>query len=269
LEHLLAAWTKVARQLKEAKHVIVLTDYDGTLTPIVERPELAHLSEDTRKVLRSLANQKQFTVGVMSGRSLSDLKDKVRVSNVVYAGNHGMEMEGPGLRYVNPAAEELSPVLKLIHLVLSRALGAIPGVLVEDKGLTLSVHYRMAAPERVAEVKGAVEQAVGTAQAAGKVRLTAGKMVYEIRPAVEWDKGKALKLLIEKYGRRDKTAAVVYLGDDRTDEDAFKAVEEYGNGVSVFVGEEKAGSFARYFLRSPAEVISLLGGLPGIAPRGH
>lgn len=269
MEHLVAAWAKVSRQLKEARHILLLCDYDGTLTPIVERPEMAELSEKARELLDTLTGSPKFTVGVMSGRSLSDLKDKVRVNNIVYAGNHGMEMEGPGLRYVNPAAEELRPVLRLIRQVLSRALATIPGALVEDKGLTLSVHYRMVAPERVAEVKSAVEQVVGTAQAAGKVRLTAGKMVYEIRPAVEWDKGKALKLLIEKYGRRDKTAAVVYLGDDRTDEDAFKAVEEYGNGVSVFVGEEKAESCARYFLRSPAEVISLLGELQGIAPRGH
>lgn len=269
MEHLVAAWATVARQLSEARHILLLCDYDGTLTPIVERPEMAELSEKARELLGALATHPKFTVGVMSGRSLSDLKDKVRVRNVVYAGNHGMEIEGPGLRYVNPAAEELRPVLKLLHRVLSRALGAIPGVLVEDKGLTLSVHYRIVELGKTAEVKSAVEQAVGTAQAAGKVRLTAGKMVYEIRPAVEWDKGQALKLLIEKYGRRDKTAAVVYLGDDRTDEDAFKAVEEYGNGVSVFVSEEKAESCARYFLRSPAEVISLLGVLPGIAPRGH
>lgn len=269
MEHLLAAWSGVCRQLNEARHILLMCDYDGTLTPIVERPELAELSEKTRELLETLAGKSDFTMGVMSGRSLSDIKDKVRVSNIVYAGNHGMEMEGPGFRYINAKAEELKPVLRVIHRVLSRALSSIPGTLVEDKVLTLSVHYRMVTADRIDEVKSAVEQAVGMAQAAGKVRLTSGKMVYEIRPAVAWDKGKALALLIEKYGRRDKTTAVVYLGDDRTDEDAFKAIEEYGNGISVFVGGEMAESHARYFLRSPAEVESLLRGLQGIVPRGR
>lgn len=269
MEHLLAAWDRVTRQLSEARHILLVCDYDGTLTPIVERPELAELSDKARRLLGALTGKPGFTVAVMSGRSLSDIKDKVRVANIIYAGNHGMEMTGPGLRYVNPEAEESRPIMRLLHKVLTRALATVPGALVEDKGLTLSVHYRMVAPERAGEVKSAVERAVGMTQAVGKIKLTSGKMVYEIRPAVAWDKGKALELLIKKYGRRDKTTAIIYLGDDRTDEDAFRAIEDYGNSVSVFVGGEKAESRARYFLKSATEVINLLGELQGIALKGR
>ncbi len=271
MEHLLSAWAKVARQLKETNHVLLLTDYDGTLTPIVERPELASLSENTRKLLAALAGNRKFTVGVISGRSLSDLKDKVRVSNIIYAGNHGLEIEGPGWRFVSPLAQEFKPILRLIRYVLNRVLSTIRGVLVEDKELTLSVHYRMVAPDKTEEVKSAVTQVVSGAQAAGKVRLTSGKKVFEVRPAIQWDKGKALKMLIEKYGSRYRKALVMYLGDDLTDEDGFKVIEEYENGISIYVGEEGEEvreSAARYYLKSPAEVTNFLAMLAKQSQRG-
>ena len=269
MEHLFADWAKVSRQLKEARHILLLADYDGTLTPIVERPELAELPEETRRVLRTLAAQRRFTVGIISGRSLSDLQGKVRLENIIYAGNHGMEIEGPGLSYVSPLARELRPVLQLIHRVLSKVLSTIRGVLVEDKGLTLSVHYRMVPPEKAGEVKTTVEQVCGQAQAAGKVRLTQGKKVYEVRPAIDWHKGKTLELLIEKYGQQYGQPLVIYLGDDLSDEDGFQAIEDYGNGISVFIGEERGVSRARYFLRSPSEVSEALNRLSQIALRTH
>jgi trehalose-phosphatase len=260
LEHLLSVWPKIAKQLIDARRILLLTDYDGTLTPIVERPELANLPESTRLMLEALAQRYDFTVGVISGRALADLKDKVGISGIIYAGNHGLEIEGPGISFVNPVAEELKPIFRVMHYVLSRTLGTIKGVLVENKGLSLSVHYRLTGERKATEVEKIVKKVVGGAEAAGQAKITSGKKVYEVRPAVTWDKGKAVKLLMKKYGKGGRKSGLLpmYFGDDLTDEDGFRVIENYGSGISVFVGEEDQQSAARYFLKSPAEVATFL-----------
>jgi len=270
LEHLLSVWPRVALQLRDARHILLLTDYDGTLTPIVERPELANLPESTRLVFEALARRYEFRVGVISGRALADLKDKVGIRGIIYAGNHGLEIEGPGISFVNPVAEEFRPILRIVHYVLSRALGRIRGVIVEDKGLSLSVHYRLVEEDDTEQVENAFERIAGGAQALGKVKITSGKKVYEVKPAVAWDKGKAIKLLMKKYGKGGRKSGLlpIYLGDDLTDEDGFRVIENYGNGLSVFVGEKGQHSAARYFLKSPAEVAAFLEILLEQARRG-
>jgi len=270
LEHLFSAWSKVAQQLRNARRILLVTDYDGTLTPIVERPELANLPDGTRQLLRSLARQRRFKLGVISGRALVDLKNKVNISGIIYAGNHGLEIEGQGVSFINPLAQEIRPFLRVIYRVLSIALGTIRGVLVEDKGLTLSVHYRLVAEGKSKEVKSIFERIAGGAQALGKIRINSGKKVYEVRPAVNWDKGKAVKLLMKKYGKGGRQSGLlpIYLGDDLTDEDGFAIIEKYGSGLSVFVGEANQDTEARYFLKSPAEVVKFLGMLLEQAQKG-
>ncbi len=265
MEHLLSVWPKVGARVRDAGHILLLADYDGTLTPIVSRPELADLPEDTRGFLRALARQRHITVGVLSGRALSDLKDKVGIGGIIYAGNHGLEMEGPDLRFVNPVAEESRPILRIMHDTLTRAVGRIEGVLVEDKGLGISVHFRLAEEGAAKGVETAVKRIVRSVNSTGKTRITSGKEMCEVRPAVAWDKGNAIELLIEKYGgeRREGGLLAMYLGDDLTDEDGFRAIEDSGIGISVLVGKQGRhdpdGTMARYFLQSPAEVATFLG----------
>jgi len=270
LEHLLSVWPKVVQQLKDARHILLLTDYDGTLTPIVERPELASLSKEMRQLLQALAHQRRFTVGIISGRALVDLMNKVNIGGIIYAGNHGLEIKGMGVSFVNPLAEEMRPILRIVHHVLRRTLGTIRGVLVEDKGLTLSVHYRLVDKGKTKEVKSKFERTVGGIQALDKVRITSGKKVYEIRPAVDWDKGKAVKLLMKKFGKGGRQSGLlpIYLGDDLTDEDGFRVIEKYGRGISVFVGDAKQDTTARYFLKSPTEIAQFLSLLLKEAQRG-
>jgi len=270
LQHLLSIWPRVAEEIRNARHILLLTDFDGTLTPIVERPELANLSDDVRKLLRILAHRRHLTIGVISGRALADLKEKVNISGIIYAGNHGLEIEGPGISFVNPLAEEFRPVLRLMHYVLAQALGAIKGVLVEDKGLTLSVHYRQVPADKSTEVKNTFDRIAQGAATLGKIRITSGKKVYEIRPAVAWDKGKAIRMLMKRYGKggRESGLLPIYIGDDLTDEDGFKVIENYGSGISVFVGERDRDSAARYFLESPDEIVRFLSLLLEQAQRG-
>ncbi len=253
MEYLLFAWPEVVRRVRNAEDILLLCDYDGTLTPIVERPELAVLPDSARILLQKLAHHQKFRVGIISGRAISDLKELVGMNGMIYAGNHGLEIEGPGFKFINPVAEDIKPLLRLLHRVLVQSLTFIKGAFVEDKGLTLSVHYRQVDENRLSEVANAVESIVSTSRAVGKVITTTGKKVYEVRPAVDWDKGKAIQLLLDKYSRKKRRQLVIFLGDDRTDEDGFKVVNRYG-GASIFIGEENTDSSANYFLRSPTEV---------------
>jgi trehalose 6-phosphate phosphatase len=260
LEHLLQAWPAVLAQLQKAKHILLLTDYDGTLTPIVERPELAVIPERVHKVLQRLVSQKGVTVGIISGRELRDLKEMVHVDGAIYAGNHGFEIEGPGLSFINPLAEEIRPVLRFVRRVLSKAFKTIKGVLVEDKGLTLTVHYRQADKKSTRDVKNILDRIIGGPLTSGKVNMTEGKKVFEVRPAVNWDKGKAVQLLIKRFTRAGRHSSLlpIYLGDDLTDEDAFRFIDRYGKGISVLVGLPNQDTSARYFLKSPEEVAKFL-----------
>jgi trehalose 6-phosphate phosphatase len=266
MDHLFTAWEKLAAACRAADRVLFLADYDGTLTPIVSRPEEAVLSDDMRDRLIVLASVPKITVGVISGRELMDVEGLVAIGGIYYAGNHGLEMDGPGYSYVNPEAEAARPLLHELAGKLGEALGGIEGIVLQDKNLSLSVHYRLVAPEREAEVAGIVRGLTGPLAAAGKVRLFPGKKVWEVRPPVDWNKGKAVLALRDEVAREFSAAGMltVFLGDDVTDEDAFGVVTPPG-GWSVYVGAPPPASAAAYYLESPAEVADLLERLAGLA----
>lgn len=259
--HLFSAWQEVYPRLKSAEHIILLSDFDGTLTPIVERPELAYLPERTKRLLQDLTRRQHYTVGIISGRALGDLKDRVGLKGIVYAGNYGMEIESPWFSFVTPAAEESKPLLHSLCQELSLALGAIKGVIVENKGLSFSVHYRQVAESQSDQVRSIVGQVTRTARMRGEIQITSGKKVYEVRPALDWDKGKVVDLLFQKKRGEKEKVLPLFLGDDLSDEEGFKAIDKYG-GIAIFIGEEGGQYGAHYFLRSPAEVDEFLEKLP-------
>lgn len=259
MQYLFDVWDKVAHRLKSANHILLLSDYDGTLTPIVDKPELAVLSQEIKKLLRKLAKNRRYTVGIISGRALADLKSKVDLEDIIYAGNHGLEIEGFGSSFLEPIAEEMRPFLKMLNQALSATLRGIKGAFVEDKGLTVSVHYRLVDDTEEGRVKDTFRKVTDSLHVMGKIKITQGKKVYEIRPPVDWDKGKSIAWLMAKckeFKGRGK-ALPIYLGDDLTDEDGFKVIER-NDGISIFVGEESSQSAARYFLKSPEEVTQFL-----------
>jgi len=227
-------------------------DYDGTLTPIVERPEDAVLDERTRVALRLLASR--HAVAVVSGRDLEDLRMRVGIDGLAYAGSHGFDIEGPGVRRV----QEASPALQAAA-ELERDTAAMPGVQVERKRFAVSLHYRRARAADVPALDAAVERAL--ARHTG-LRRTGGKKIFELRPDVDWDKGHAVLWLIEALGLQ--ACLPVYIGDDLTDEDAFRALE--GKGVGICVQAAPHPTAANYSLPDPAAVRELLAALAG-APR--
>lgn len=250
MAHLLNVWPSVSARLSRADRVLLLFDYDGTLTPIVRRPGDAVLSGEVRRLLGSLASNPRYVAGIVSGRSLEDLAILADIPGLIHAGNHGMEISGKGIDFVHPGAVAAREILDEVSQHLSVALGDVPGVIVEHKGLTLTVHYRAVAEARTAEIESVVAATASPYVESGDIRLTLGKMVTEVRPAIAWDKGRAIEKIRDQCG---DSPFPVYFGDDRTDEDGFRVVQAMG-GIAVFVGEPRQGTVALHQLDSPREV---------------
>jgi trehalose 6-phosphate phosphatase len=259
MQHLFQSWESFSSYIRAASHLLLLSDYDGTLTPIVSRPDEAKLSPEVREKLRALANKPTVDVGIISGRPLSEVKALAGIEGVYYSGNHGLKIENPGLKFIHPAAKAAQPKIQDILRQLSTELANIEGVFVEDKGLSLSVHYRLVRKSEEEIVAQIFHQITSSWLRDGKIRVTSGKKVWEIRPPTDWHKGKAVETVISEMKALlgDGQALTIYLGDDTTDEDAFMIIHR-PQGWSIFVGGENASSNADYFLNSTSEVMAFL-----------
>ncbi|MGH7476902.1 MAG: trehalose-phosphatase [Longimicrobiales bacterium] len=245
-----------------AGRFLLALDFDGTLAPIVPRPDDAMLPAPTRAAIEAVLARGDTRVAIVSGRGLADARERVGIAGIYYAGNHGMEIDGPGIHHVHPDAAAARPQVAACAEALRRRLASLDGVQVEDKGLTLSVHYRRA---RDPEAPAAVRQAIDSLCAGDdRLRVTEGKMIFEVRPAVDWDKGRATRFLLDALVDHDSVVPAVFVGDDRTDEDAFRALREDADRVlrdAVVVAPESGDTHATCYVRSPAEVAELIGRL--------
>ena len=260
MPHLLNVWPRVGRQLAAASRVLLLLDYDGTLSPIAGRPDLAVLPPETRDLMRLIHRRESYTLGIVSGRGLADVAAMVDFPGLIYAGNHGLEIQGPGLDFVHPEAEQLRPELDAILEALRERLSGIAGASVEGKGLTLSVHYRLTPEELRPQVHAGFDAVLAEVGDGDRVRITQGKEILEVRPNVAWDKGRAIARIAATF---PPETLPVFFGDDLTDEDGFAAVHEL-NGISVFVGTARQPTRALYRLDSPKEVAEILELIAGL-----
>ena len=234
---------------RSGDRLAVFLDYDGTLTPIVSHPEDAWLSESMRQTLGSLAAR--VPVAILSGRDLDDVRGRVLVDGIVYAGSHGFDIAGAGGLRRELGAEYL-PVLDAAETELREALDEIPGAQLERKHFSVAAHYRNVNENDAFKVALAVD-AVGAKHR--ELRRIDGKKVYELLPDIDWDKGKAALWLLETL-LEGRNALPIYIGDDRTDEDAFRALEQ--RGIGILVSEQSPSTAARYSLKNPAEVEEFL-----------
>ena len=162
-------------------------DFDGTLVPIAPRPELAILDSSTRSLLKSLSPW--VPIVLISGRSRKELKSRIRLNNITYVGNHGLEISHRHFNYRMKGERRWKHFLQGLYLQLQQALRNIPGIWVEDKGLSLSVHYRLARKEGQRKALIIIENSLKKFIDQGKIRRSGGKAVWEIRPPIEWNKG--------------------------------------------------------------------------------
>lgn len=231
----------------------MLSDLDGTLTPIRDRPQGVRLSARAGRILARLARHPRARVGIVSGRSLAALKQLVRIPGAAYAGCHGLEVAWGRSRFRHPRAVALLPLLRRIARRLRRETARFHGVLVEPKGLSVCLHYRLASPRDVPALRRIIDELLASAPA---LELLAGKKVLELRPRVAWGKGEAVELMRDLLAQSlgHPFPLTLYLGDDATDEEVFRALR--GKAICVAVGRRRTR--AAYRLSNPASVQGLL-----------
>jgi trehalose 6-phosphate phosphatase len=230
LPHALANDGRLPSRL-DGRRPAVFLDYDGVLTPIVDRPENAVLSGSMRATVRELA--RRCSVCIVTGRDRTVVQQLMGIDDLVVAGSHGFDIWGPTKGSIfSDALAGFADLVAEVSERLRGELGPVPGAVVERKRASVAVHYRLAAPEDRYRVTGVVRAVL--AAYPGQLKVTPGKMVYELEPKIDWDKGKAVLYLIDVLGLDSADVVPLYLGDDITDEDAFRVLR--GRGIGIFVG---------------------------------
>ncbi len=238
------------RDLGAAPDLVILLDYDGTLVSLVSRPELALLSSRRRAFLEALG--RTAVVAVVTGRSLAEARRLVGLSSFAYIGNHGLEISYKGRSWVHPVAKQRRGDLAAVLRRIRTRTADLAGVVVEDKRLTAGIHYRLLQRAHIGRLARIVHEEIerrGTG-----LKVTRGKKVFEIRPKVDWDKGRGTLEFLSWLGPA-LDRRLIYIGDDRTDEDAFRALR--GIGTTVRVGG-RARSLAEFRLPGVGRVWALL-----------
>ncbi len=256
MHHLFGKWDLLEDRLK-GKYLFIFLDYDGTLAPIAKDPGSAVTAEGTRRALDGLSASPCCKVAVISGRSLEDLKGKLTLKDIIYSGNHGLEIESREVSYIKPVPAAYRKTLERIKDELQKKIAVFKGAFIEDKGVSLSLHFRLVKAKQIPLLKTAFHETIILPLVSGKITVKAGKKVLEVRPILKWDKGKAVLWLLarQKVFMKNREVLPLYIGDDSTDEDAFKVLEDVG--ITIFVGRP-GSSCAHYYLRNPGEVSELL-----------
>ncbi|KAL6906424.1 hypothetical protein ACP4OV_004025 [Aristida adscensionis] len=260
--------------LAGSKRLALFLDYDGTLSPIVDNPENALMSDEMRAAVRHVASL--FPTAIISGRSRDKVFDFVKLNELYYAGSHGMDIMGPvrkttesnGVECIRSTdsqgkevnlfqpASEFIPMISEVFTKLDESIKDIKGARMEDNKFCVSVHYRNVAPEDYETVFQRVSAVLDDYPL---LRLTHGRKVFEVRPVIDWNKGKAVEFLLESLGLNESQDVLpIYVGDDRTDEDAFKVLKASNQGFGILVSSVPKESDAFYSLRDPAEVMDFL-----------
>ncbi|EFJ50921.1 hypothetical protein VOLCADRAFT_43532, partial [Volvox carteri f. nagariensis] len=260
----------------EGKRLAVFLDYDGTLTPIVSNPDDAIMSQEAsmRNVVQAVA--RAFPTAIISGRGREKVEAFVQLKELFYAGSHGMDIAGPRVsseprqlgpnnQFCNPAAH-FRPLIDDIFEQLQRRLKDVPGSSVEHNIFCVSAHFRNCPGEAWQDVISTVEDVVSQHE---DLRMTRGRKVVEIRPKVDWHKGTALSHLVEALGLSQQPDVVaIYVGDDHTDEDAFRTLEETRQGFGILVSTRPKPTRARFTVRDPSCVQTFLSGIVEWAKSG-
>jgi len=252
MKELLAEWTKAARKLR-GRHLLLLLDFDGTLSRLRNHPDKAVLPHTTKLLLEKLSARPDITLGFISGRDLRVLQDKLNVKKAVYSGAHGCRIKGLGLDFTAPTPAPAKRAMRAFRAKLIAETRGIPGVLIENKEFTVGLHYWRVAPAKRPALLALFGKLLKNYSG---IRPKHGKFIVEVAPEAAWHKGDAVNYILKKTkSRAGRPVYPIYAGDDTTDEDAFRALK--GRGLAVKVGEHKS-SAAPYFLRDTMAVRSFL-----------
>ena len=251
MKHTGSVRPQLQRKILSAKRMLLILDFDGTLAKIAKRPDEVVLEKKTIKALTVLSKSSFYKLAVVSGRALENLKSFFRIEKIIYAGNHGLELEG-GISLPEKArkAKKLEALVWLLGEKLRGDLSNVPGILIEDKNYTLSIHYRTISREYYPFFNQEIER-FRKQYSHWPLVWRRGKKVWEVRPAVRWGKGELALYLTKKF----PGALPIVIGDDDTDEDMFKILKR--RGITIRVGRSKKSS-AEFYVNSSKEVMVFL-----------
>jgi len=244
---------RTIRRMVHAPRLFLFLDCDGTLAPLAASSEKAVFPQSIREILGKLKCLPNLKVAIISGRPLKELMNFVDVRGLAYAGNHGFQIKDHRSSWVYPPVKRFRNLITKLAFQLRKVVRPVRGASIENKEVTLSVHYRMVKENEVSRLFSRVKKTIEPLLDRKIVRLTRGKKVWEIRPALTWNKGEAVKWLQKKYIKKVKSLPV-FIGDDTTDEDAFTVLPR---GITIHVGR-RTKTRARYSLGSYRDVKLLL-----------
>ena len=241
------------RRIARSHHVLLLFDFDGTLCPFHADSSTVWLSDERREQLLALATT--ATIAIVSGRRLDDVRRRAGLPMSTFcAGLHGLEIEGGGDQFVHPDASSATDLLSSLEGTLARALGGLSGVFVESKTIALVVHFRSATDAVAARARDEVLAVAQPHVEGGRLRVMPGAGMLELLPNIDWNKGNAVDWIHERVRAHHPDVTAVYVGDDVTDEDAFRALRNHG--LSIAASDRVKG--ADYRIDGPDDVGRLI-----------
>lgn len=249
MKYLWSAGNRLKKIFLPEKTRLIFLDFDGTLVPIAPTPDAVCLDVKTKEVLSLLCSNRRIHLVIVSGRTLKELGAYLRFKNVILAGNHGLEVKGRGIQLPPKArqARKLKHFINVLSQKFKIAFNGYPGVWVESKHFTLSIHFRNLPREQELFFRELVNF-FKEKYRHYPILWTEGKKVMEVRPSVYWGKGDTVMYLLKKFNR----AIPVAIGDDKADEDMFRVLKA-NDGTTIRVGHSKS-SLADYYLTSPYDV---------------
>ena len=257
VRHVADAITRIAR----SHHLLLLFDFDGTLCPFNPDPAAVWLADERRDHLLTIA--KKSTLAIVSGRRLDDVRRRAGLPMSTYcAGLHGLEIEGGGEHFVHPDTVAASELLGSFKASLERAVADMPGAFIEDKSLSLVAHFRSASAPVAARARSEVLELTQPHVERGRLRVMPGDAMLELLPNISWNKGDAVEWIHERVCAQHQNVTCVYVGDDVTDEDAFRVLRN--RGLSVAASERVRG--ADYKIDGPDDVGILIAMLAERSP---
>lgn len=248
-------WDRICFSFAEHRRMFVFADFDGTLAEIVEVPGKAVLDPQTERALRRLAARPRISVAVITGRSVDDVAARVGLP-LTYAGDHGIEIHSPEFDFLHPDAAAFRKRLPELANHIRVATRHMPGVLVEVKRYSASVHYRQAPVADLTALQDAVQACLDK----DSFEVRKGNCVLEVRPRLKWDKGEAVAWLLSRAG--GETAQAICIGDDQTDEDMFRRLP---GSITIRVSPDDTEPTAADYLLRRTAVSSFLNGLADVA----
>lgn len=238
--------------LKAKRKIALFLDFDGTLVPIQKNPSECVLSYKIKKQLELMRDSMNYYLTILSGRSLTDIKQRIGIKRIFYGGNHGLDISGTNMRYTHPKAVSVKKVINQIRQRLQKKIKGINGAWIEYKKFTLCLHFRSVKTEDIRRVKKIFYSIVDEYSEKKLFAVIKGKKVLEIVPDASWDKGRAVLWILQRLKER---CLPLYIGDDWTDETAFKSL--HNKAITIRIGKSNK-TFAKYYLKACWEIPKLL-----------